>query len=67
MGFFSRWASFGHGLLLEISFANSRGGLLFEMSFLLEIPFANSRGGLLFKMTVANIEIDDFKTMSKTK
>ena len=34
--------------------------------FLFEITFANSRGWLLFKMNTANIELDDYKTMSKT-
>ena len=28
--------------------------------------FGNSRGGLLFKMKAADIETDDYKTMSKT-
>ena len=29
----SPWVSFGDGLLFEITFANSRGGLLFEIGF----------------------------------
>ena len=32
MGLISRWTSFQDGLLFEVTFANSRGGLLFEMN-----------------------------------
>ena len=60
MGFFSRWAP------LRDSFANSRGGLLFEMGFFTRWAtfrdfFANSRGGLLFKRSAVVIEADDYK------
>ena len=40
--------------------------LLFEMGSLFEIIFANSRDGLIFNMNAANIEMDNYKTISKT-
>ena len=36
------------------------------VSFLFESNFANSRTVLLFKMIAVDIEVDDYKTMSKT-
>ena len=53
MGFISRWTSFQDGLLFEVTFANSRGGLLFEMNDAnIEIGFYKPIGLMIISFTL---------------
>ena len=60
MGFFARLASF------KDYFANSNGGLLFEMAFFSGLILQTHEVGFFSRRMLQNIENNDYRIMSKT-